>query len=141
MTWAGGAFVLALVLVMLAWFTPRAVKAFTAGTPEQRALAKIMFQELRDRVSKAVSSLRSTGPLITDLLGESLALGNSTNLGNEVVFTAKPGGGQLNIGRYYCTGRVYDTYDGGVWKTKQQSASHFGGDQPPVEYTWTDRFG
>ena len=46
-----GAFIAALVLVMLAWFTPRAVKAFTAGTPEQRALAT-QFQDLRDRVSR-----------------------------------------------------------------------------------------
>jgi transglutaminase-like putative cysteine protease len=135
-----GAFLAALVLVLLAWFTPRAVKSFTAGTPEQRALAT-QFQELRDRVSKAVSSLRSQGPLIADSLGETLALGNSTHLGDSVVFTAKPGGGQLSNGRFYWNGRVYDTYDNGVWETKNQQASNFGGSQAPVAYNWDDRFG
>ena len=57
--------VTAIVLLLLAWFSPRVVKAFTPGTPEQIKMSED-FRAGRQRISNAVSSLESQNPIVVE---------------------------------------------------------------------------
>jgi len=133
-----GAAVTALALVLLAWYSPRIVRAVTPGTAEQRRLAT-QFQAFRERVSNAVSSLRSQAPVVVESLSESLALGRGTNLSDSVVFTVKPEGGRLIGGRFYWTGRIYDTYRDAQWISTGTRSILFGPNSEPTPYNWQGR--
>ncbi len=128
----------ALVVVLLSWLSPRAVKAFTPGTQESQELST-QFQDLRDRVSKAVTSLNSQAPIFVELLGDSLALGTGSNLSDETVLTVKPTQGRLTDGRYYWTGRIYDTFINGQWAATDIQPEPFGPGQDQPAYPWQGR--
>lgn len=133
-----GAAVAGLVLVLLAWLTPQAVKAFTPGTVESRVLSE-RFQEFRDRVSNAVSALESSAPVFVESLGDTLPLGRGTNLSEEIAFTVKPEGGRLVDNRYYWTGRIYDLYTGIQWVSTETFPTDFGPGIDQVVYDWQGR--
>lgn len=133
-----GAAITALVLVLLAWFSPRVVKAFTPGTLESQQLSD-RFRELRQRVSNAVSSLESQAPILVESLGDSLTLGRGTNLSEEVVFTVVMDGGRMIGGRLYWTGRIYDTYIDGRWVSTDTRPNPFGPSFEQPSYSWQGR--
>ncbi|MBI4927532.1 MAG: transglutaminase domain-containing protein, partial [Anaerolineae bacterium] len=133
-----GAALVAVVLIVAAWLTPRAIRTFTPGTPEAATMAA-RFQEFRNRISNAVSSLNSQAPMLVESLSDSLALGNGTNLSEEIVFTAKPEGGRLTSGRFYWAGRVYDTYIDGQWVATDTEPTPYGAGRDPSEYDWGGR--
>ena len=133
-----GAAIAALGLVLISWLSPRVIKTFIPGTQESRQLSD-RFQELRDRVSNAVSSLNSQAPLFVETLGSSLSLGRGSNLSDEIVFTVNPESGRLNTGRYYWTGRIYDAYLNGQWVSTETERNPFGLGATPPEYTYIGR--
>ncbi len=133
-----GAAIAALGLVLVSWLSPRVIKSFTPGTLESRRLSE-QFQAFRDRISNAVSSLNSQAPLFVETLGSSLALGSSTNLSQETVFSVKPEEGRLTGGRYYWTGRVYDAYVNGQWVSTETQPAPFGLGLAPTTYTYIGR--
>lgn len=133
-----GAAIAALGLVLISWLSPRAIKTLIPGTQESQQLSN-QFQELRDRVSNAVSSLNSQAPLFVETLGSSLSLGRGTNLSDEIVFTVEPETGRLTTGRYYWTGRIYDAYLNGQWISTETERNPFGLGTTPPEYTWIGR--
>jgi transglutaminase-like putative cysteine protease len=135
-----GAAITALVLVLLSWLSPRAIQSFTPGTIESYKMSD-RFEELRNRISNAVSSLNSKAPLIVETLGDSIALGRGTNLSDEVVFTIKPDGGKLSAGgaRFYWAGRIYDTYLNGAWSATDTQPTLFGPGYAQPAYAWQGR--
>jgi transglutaminase-like putative cysteine protease len=133
-----GAAIAALGLVLISWLSPRVIKTFIPGTQESQQLSN-RFQELRDRVSNAVSSLNSQAPLFVETLGSSLSLGGGTNLSDEIVFSVEPESGRLTTGRYYWTGRIYDAYLNGQWISTETERNPFGLGATPPEYTWIGR--
>ncbi len=133
-----GAAITAVLLVGLAWYSPRIVKLLTPGTPEQHTLSQDI-QQFRARFEKAVSSLRSQNPLTVIALNDSLALGKGTILGTDTVLVIKPTGGQLRIGRYYWAGRMYDTYLNDQWQATGNQQLTLGPNIPEVDYPWAGR--
>ena len=128
----------ALVVVLLSWLSPRAVKAFTPGSQESQQLSQ-QYQDLRDRVSKAVSSLNSQAPIFVESLGDSLALGTGSNLSDEIVLTVKPENGRLTTGRFYWTGRIYDTFINNQWVSTETKSSPFGLGASQIPLPWQGR--
>jgi transglutaminase-like putative cysteine protease len=133
-----GAAIAGLVLLIFAWYSPRIVRTLTPGSNENLTLTADI-QRFRERFEKAVSSLRSPTPITVEMLGGTLGLGRGTNLSDEITFSAKPAGGQLNTSRYYWSGRFYDTYKNDQWEASEDPTLKLGPPTGPVEYTWEGR--
>lgn len=133
-----GAAVIGMFLVAFAWYSPQLIKSFTPGTTEQRTISEDI-KRFRDRFEKAVSSLRSPAPMVVESLGDSLILGSGTKLGTDVVMYVSPSGGRLNQGRFYWTGRVYDSYIDDAWQSTQAQTAPMGPDTIPLRYSWKGR--
>jgi transglutaminase-like putative cysteine protease len=133
-----GAAITGVLLVAMAWYSPQVIKNFTPGTVEQRTLSQDI-QHFRDRFEKAVSSLRSPAPLVVESLSDSLYLGNGNVLGNDTVLTITPLNGRLNAGRFYWTGRDYDTYLNDQWQATEENQVAVGPNTKPLDYAWIGR--
>jgi transglutaminase-like putative cysteine protease len=126
------------LLLAAAWYSPRIVKSFTPGTDEQKSLSGDL-QRFRDRFDKAVSSLRSPAPLVVQSMGDTLSLGSGSELSAKEVLTAAPLHGELHEGRYYWTGRIYDTYQHEQWEASQEQQTAVGPTIPVINYKWDQR--
>jgi transglutaminase-like putative cysteine protease len=133
-----GAAITALVLIVLAWYTPRVVRTLTPGSNENLTLTA-EIQRFRERFEKAVSSLRSPSPMTIESLAETMGLGRGSNLSEETVLYVKPAGGQLNGSRYYWYGRIYDVYRNDQWEASEEEMLAMGPPTGPVEYVWDAR--
>ncbi len=103
-----------LLLVVLAWNLPTAVKMLTPGTDEQRWV-EVSWQGLRDRMSNMVASLQTPATTVSSDFGNHMALGNGATLGNENVLMVIPQEEVPQDSRFYWRGRSYDYYDAGGW--------------------------
>ena len=133
-----GAAIAGLALMLLAWYSPQLVKALSPGTNEQRSLSTDI-QRFRERFDKAVSSLRSSAPMTVESLGDTLGLGSGNKLGTDIIMYVTPGSGRLTQGRYYWTGRDYDTYLNDQWQVTLDQLQAMGPDESPVSYKWNGR--
>jgi transglutaminase-like putative cysteine protease len=112
------------ILVVLAWNIP--------GSAGESARLAQRWQELtrpwvgvREKLSNAVASLRTSVVEITDYYGDELSLGTGAALGDQVIFTAKA---PLNIregARIYWWARSYDSYQSGKWSSTQTKHQSF----------------
>ena len=93
-----GAALTALVLIVLAWYSPRVVRTLTPGSTENLTLTADI-QRFRERFEKAVSALRSPSPMTIESLGGTMGLGRGTPLSDEIVMYAIPSGGQHHATR------------------------------------------
>lgn len=133
-----GAAAAGLVLVVLAWYSPRIVRTLTPGSTENLQLTA-EIQRFRERFDKAVSSLRSQSPITVQSLGGTLGLGRGTNLSEDLVFYAKPASGRLNASRYYWSGRFYETYNNDQWESEEEVLTKMGPPTGPLSYELAGR--
>ncbi|BAJ64391.1 DUF4129 domain-containing transglutaminase family protein [Anaerolinea thermophila] len=133
-----GAALVALVLVLMGWYSPTLVNSFIPGTREQRELSQ-RFSRFRERISNAVFSLNSPAPVYVESLGETLALGQGSELSDDEVLRIKTERGRLAGGRFYWAGRIYDAYLDGQWVTTDVTAQGFGAGYALAQYDWQGR--
>lgn len=134
-----GAAIAGVLLLAAAWYSPSVVKSFTPGTNEQRSMSE-QIQKFRDRFDKAVTSLRSPAPLVVQSMSDTLALGTGNELSTVTVLSAAPLHGELTTGRFYWTGRIYDTYQHEQWESTLDTQSEMGPTTPVIQYKWDQRF-
>ena len=127
-----GVMVSAVILALLAWNTPRLVNVFSSEGGSQERISR-GWQVFRDRISKAVNSLKSPSPMVVAGYGNNMFLGTGGALGDETVFMVKPQGGRP-AGRMYWSGRNYDTYLNGQWVSTVADRRQMGPGQEPVVY-------
>ncbi len=130
--------VTAIVLLLLAWFSPRVVKAFTPGTPEQIKMSED-FRAWRQRISNAVSSLESQNPITVETFESTLNLGRGTPLSEEEVFTVRMNAQPSSYYRFYWTGRTYDTFINNQWIAVEESYMPLSPDSTNISYSWQGR--
>jgi len=133
-----GAALVALLLVLMGWYSPAVVNSFIPGTREQRELSQ-RFSRFRERISNAVFSLNSPAPVYVESLGETLALGQGSELSDDEVLRIKTERGRLAGGRFYWAGRIYDSYLDGQWVATDVSPQGFGAGYALAEYNWEGR--
>ena len=111
-----GVAVAAVVVALVAWNTPRIINFFDYNNPARERVTE-SWQVFRDRVSKAVNSLRSTNPISVQGYGSNMFLGTGGNQSEELQFIVRPEKGRLG-NRMYWAARTYDEYQGGQWQTR-----------------------
>jgi transglutaminase-like putative cysteine protease len=134
-----GVVVAALVLALVAWNTPRVINFFQNDDPARERVSR-SWQTFRDRISKAVNSLRSSSPVIVEGYGNNMFLGTGGNQSEKEVLTVRPISGKPTSGRLYWTARTYDIYDNGQWSTSISGSQGMGPGQGSIRYpTWNMR--
>jgi hypothetical protein len=108
-----GVAIAAVVVVLLAWNTPRVINFFESNDPSHERVTA-GWRTFRERISRAVDSLRSPSPLVVEGYGSNMFLGTGGELTDEVMLTVKPATGRQST-RFYWSGRTYDTYFSGQW--------------------------
>lgn len=108
-----GLLMITLIVVLSAWILPTSLSSLRSA---QDAWNR-MTRPLRDRLSDAVSSLKSPygNGNSTSFYGETLPLGQDAAQGDTTVFTVKLISGPKDTPRFYWRGRVYDLYNNGQW--------------------------
>lgn len=133
-----GVAVAALAVVLLAWNTPRIINLFDSHNPARERVSQ-EWQSLRDRVSKAVNTLRSPNQQVVEGYGSSMPLGTGGGLTDSEIFTVASEFGPLPQ-RLYWSARTYDQYRNGQWQTTLGQSQDIGpGDLPIVYPAWTNR--
>lgn len=127
-----GVAVTALVVALLAWNTPRIINLFDSNNPARERVTQ-NWQAFRDRISKAVNSLRSPENLVVEGYGSSLSLGTGGSLTNEEVFIVRPEGQRLTT-RMYWAARTYDQYLNGQWQSTLGESVQIGPSDLPLRY-------
>ncbi|MBE0696251.1 MAG: transglutaminase domain-containing protein, partial [Anaerolineaceae bacterium] len=134
-----GVAVAALALALVAWNTPRVINFFQTENPGRERVTR-SWQTFRDRISKAVNSLRSSSPVIVEGYGNNMFLGTGGNQSENEVLTVRPFSGRPTTGRFYWTARTYDTYDYGQWSTTISGSQGMGPGQGSIRYpAWNMR--
>jgi transglutaminase-like putative cysteine protease len=134
-----GVAVAALALALIAWYTPQTINFFQNNDPARERVTR-SWQTFRDRISKAVNSLRSSSPVIVEGYGNNMFLGTGGNQSDKEVLTVRPVAGKPTTGRLYWTARSYDTYDSGQWSTSISGSQGMGPGQGAIRYpTWNMR--
>jgi hypothetical protein len=110
-----GVAVAAVVIALLAWNTPRIINFFDYRNPARERVSQ-SWQTFRDRISKAVNSLRSSNPVEVHSYGSNMYLGTGGDQSEEVQFFVRPENGRQD-NRVYWAARTYDEYRGGQWLT------------------------
>ncbi len=119
-----GVAVAAVVVALVAWNTPKIINFFDYRNPARERVTE-SWQAFRDRVSKAVNSLRSQNPVEVQGYGSNMFLGTGGNQSEEVQFFVRPEGGRAT-NRIYWAARTYDEYRGGQWVTSFGSSEPVG---------------
>jgi transglutaminase-like putative cysteine protease len=127
-----GVAIAAVVLALVAWNTPRVVNFFDSDNPTRERVSR-SWQVFRDRISKAVNTLRSPAPMVVEGYGSNMFLGTGGNLSEEVMFTIEPEFGR-NASRFYWTARTYDNYRAGQWTTTIDDVQPIGPGQSSIQY-------
>jgi transglutaminase-like putative cysteine protease len=105
------------ILVLVAWMAPSINSALN---PAEKAWKRITrpWQEIRDDLSRAVDSLRSSVGVYSDYYGEQLILGRGNSLSDKILFTVETPVRADDTIRFYWRIRVYDHYEENQWENK-----------------------
>lgn len=127
-----GVAIAAVVIALLAWNAPRVINLFDTVDPTRERVTR-SWEQFRNRISKAVVALRSSGPVIIEGYANNMFLGTGGSEGENIVFTVKPAGGQPSV-RMYWTARSYDRYEMGQWTTSISDLQPVGPGHDSVAY-------
>ncbi len=133
-----GVVVAAVVVALLAWNTPRIINFFDYRNPARERVTE-SWQAFRDRISKAVNSLRSSSPVEVESYGSNMFLGTGGNQSEQVQFYVRPDNGRQPNHMYWAA-RTYDDYQNGQWQTSIADTQPIGPTNPNITYpTWAMR--
>ena len=108
-------FILAVVLVIVAWSTPFVINVFTPGTEEQITFGE-RFKGLSLIAENFFAPFRQLTGNQEGYFGHTLTLGNERSLSEKKIFTVSPPSNDFYNGRYYWRARVFDQYLNGYWR-------------------------
>jgi transglutaminase-like putative cysteine protease len=134
-----GVAIAAVALALLAWNGPSLVNIFESDDPSRERVTQA-WQDFRDRISKAVHSLRSTEPMIVEGYGNNLFLGAGGSQSTKEVLTVRPAVERQSDAHYYWTARTYDFYQSGQWSTTIAGMQEIGPGKANIRYpSWNAR--
>jgi transglutaminase-like putative cysteine protease len=133
-----GVVVAAVVIVFLAWNMPAVVNLFSGRSPASERVSK-NWQTFKDRISKAVNTLRSPNPEAVQAYASNMFLGTGGSQSEEIEFTVKPQNGR-ETSRMYWDARSYDQYQNGQWLSTISDTRAVGPSSMPLPYpSWIMR--
>lgn len=108
------AFIVAFVIIFLAWNAPNIVSAFQKGSQQQKQIIGFV-EDIQNQFSKLTAPLEGTAFLQSEFFGDTINLGTGSNLSDEIVLEIsinqkKPAGS-----RYYWRARSYDQFVDNQW--------------------------
>lgn len=134
-----GVAIAALALALVAWNTPRVINFFESENPARERVTR-SWESFRNRISKAVNSLRSSSPVVVEGFGNNMFLGTGASQSDKQVLTVRPVAGRPETGRFYWTARTYDTYRTGQWVTSITGSEEMGPGKGSIRYpSWNMR--
>lgn len=128
----------ALFLAAGAWFSPLVVRTLTPGSNANLRLTA-GIEKFRERFTNAFNALRSPASVTVYSITSSMTLGQSANLSEDLVFTARPGGIAFDSVRLYWSGRYYDTFEDGRWQATEPVLKDLGPQVLSYHYDWDYR--
>lgn len=108
------AFIVAFVIIFLAWNAPNIVSAFQKGSQQQKQIIGFV-EDIRNQFSKLTAPLEGTAFLRSDFFGDTISLGNGSNLSDEVVLEISVNQKKPAGSRYYWRARSYDQFIDNQW--------------------------
>ncbi len=115
------AFIVAFIIIFLAWNAPNIVSAFQKGSTQQKQIIGFV-EDIQNQFSKLTAPLQGTAFLRSEFFGDTINLGTGSTLSDEIVLEisvnqTKPAGS-----RYYWRGRSYDQFIDNQWITSFESS-------------------
>jgi len=110
------AFILTFLFVFISWNAPNLVAIFQKDSQQQKQVIGFV-KEIQIQFTKLTAPLQGTTFLRSEFFGETVSLGNGSELSDEVVLEisvdqAKPSGG-----RYYWRARTYNLFTDNQWSS------------------------
>jgi len=132
------ALIASIVLVLLAWNISGIVSAFQTSNPRQKLSG--LFEDIRVQFTKITAPLQ--GPLRVErtFYGDSIGLGTSAVLGEDLIFTVSVDQFRPNGSRYYWRARTYDTYQDGLWTSTFPDVEEYTPTSPDLSYQDSGRY-
>ncbi len=108
------AFIIAFIIIFLAWNATNIVSAFQTGSQQQKQIIGFV-EDIQNQFSKITAPLQGTAILRSEFFGDSVSLGTGTNLGDEIVLEISVNQGKPSGSRYYWRARSYDQFIDNQW--------------------------
>lgn len=107
-------------LILLAWNLPGIIQTFS-DTNTVRSVLSERWDEIRNRLSNAFTSLGNRPRLTAFIYSDQMKLGSSSSLSESIIFRAEIDSAipweESMAGRFYWQARSYDYYENGEWLT------------------------
>lgn len=107
-------FIVAFVIIILAWNAPDIVSAFQKGSQQQKQIIGFV-QDIQNQFSKLTAPLEGTAFLRSEFYGDTVSLGTGSNLSDEIVLEISVNQKKPAGTRYYWRARSYDQFVGNQW--------------------------
>ena len=114
------AFLLALIIIIIAWTTPYLIKATTSGSKEQLEL-RDRFKGIWTTAENFFAPFKQKPFYQRGFLGDALILGTGRSTKEDVLFTVTTPSSDFYRNRYYWRGRFYERYQSGFWQNSGYS--------------------
>lgn len=114
-------FIVAIVIIFLAWNAPDIVSAFQKGSQQQKQIIGFV-QDIQNQFSKLTAPLEGTGFLRSEFYGETVRLGTGSNLSDEIVLEISVNQKKPAGTRYYWRARSYDQFVDNQWTSSFDSS-------------------
>lgn len=108
------AFIVAFVIILLAWNATNIVSAFQKGSKQQKQVIGFI-EDIQVQFSKLTAPLQGTTFLQSELFGDTIRLGTGTNLSDEIVLEISVNQTKPSGSRYYWRARSYDQFIDNQW--------------------------
>ncbi|HAF62764.1 MAG TPA: hypothetical protein DCK95_10635 [Anaerolineaceae bacterium] len=130
--------IISAVIVIIAWSTPFVIDLATTGTKQQKAFVQTL-EDSGDFFSDLFSSLTSQPIKKESVFGDTLPLGSSQPLSEDVIFTAIAPDADFNKGNYYWKARSYSSYNDGMWTSTELEERTFEKNTPVYAKNGTEQ--
>ncbi|HSM24901.1 MAG TPA: transglutaminase domain-containing protein, partial [Anaerolineaceae bacterium] len=117
-------FIVAIIIVFLAWNVTNIVSAFQKDSPQQKQVIAFIA-DIQNQFAKITSPLQGTAYIQSEFFGNTVNLGSGSDLSDEIVFEITVDQRQPTGVRYYWKARSYDTYQDGQWISTIESSANF----------------
>jgi transglutaminase-like putative cysteine protease len=114
-------FIVAIVIIFLAWNAPDIVSAFQKGSQQQKQIIGFV-QDIQNQFSKLTAPLEGTAFLRSEFYGDTVMLGTGSKLSDEIVFEISVNQKKPAGTRYYWRARSYDQFVDNQWTSSFDSS-------------------
>lgn len=114
-------FIVAIIIIFLAWNAPNIVSAFQKGSQQQKQIIGFV-QDIQNQFSKLTAPLEGTAFLRSEFYGDTVRLGTGSNLSDEIVLEISVNQKKPAGTRYYWRARSYDQFIDNQWVSSFDSS-------------------